>query len=90
MIGPESMPNVLPKVEDNERNIVLLRTGGTVARKRGDAVEEDIGETRGRNLAVQFFATRRTELFLRSIRGFQDAVGVEQAALSGPIGWSFR
>jgi hypothetical protein len=54
------MPNALLKIEDNERNIVLLRTGGPVARKGGDAVEEDIGETRGRNLAVlfqKFFAT---------------------------------
>ena len=60
MVRPGSMPNPLLKVEDNERNIVLLRTGGTVARKGGDAVEEDIGETRGRNLAVRFqkfFAT---------------------------------
>ena len=48
------MPNALLKVEDNKRNIVPLYTGGTVARKGGDALEEDIGETRGRYLAVLF------------------------------------
>jgi hypothetical protein len=55
--GSRSLPL---KVEDEEGNVVLLRAGGVVAGKTGDALEEGVGETRGRNIALRFqkfFAT---------------------------------
>ena len=45
---------VLLKVEHEEGYVVLLRANRVVAGKTGDAVEEGIGETRGRNIALCF------------------------------------
>lgn len=42
------------EVEDEEGNVVLLRPGGVVTGKTGDAVEEGVSETRGRNIALCF------------------------------------
>jgi hypothetical protein len=45
---------VLLKVEDEQGNVVLLRAGGVVTGKNGDAIEESAGEMRSRNIAVGF------------------------------------
>ena len=44
-------PGLLLKIEHEEGNVVVLRVG---ARKTGYAVEQSVGETRGRNFALLF------------------------------------
>ena len=86
MFRDASSGRLLLEVEDKESNVVLLRAAGVVARKNGDAFEEGVGETRGRNIALRFqklFAPRLAEFFPSSVLGFEDAVRVEQTAISG-------
>src|SRR5260370_12885748 len=78
--------SVFLEVEDEEGNVVLLRAAGVVAGKTGDAVDEGVGETSGRNIALrfqEFFAARFAEFFLRRVLCYEDSVRVEQTAISG-------
>ena len=71
---------VLLKVEDEERNVVLLRAGGVVARKTGDVVEEGVSETSDRDIELrfqEFFAACLAEFLLRGVLGFEESVRVE-------------
>jgi hypothetical protein len=45
---------VLPKVEDEEGNVVLLRAGGVVAGKTSDVLEKGVCEKSRRNIALRF------------------------------------
>jgi len=57
---------VLLKVKDEEGNVVLLSAGGIVAGKRDDAIEKDVGESRGRNVAVRAARSQRRNFLMCS------------------------